>query len=101
PEQECDFLLDHIRNRHPEDWPKIRRGLEKAFRDYADYGFCLSIGDWHRDVNSVAVPMVHAQHGLLAFNCGGPSFQLSREQLEEDIGPRLVHMVSNIEANTR
>jgi DNA-binding IclR family transcriptional regulator len=101
PEQECDFLLDHIRSRNPEDWPKTRRGLEKAFRDYADYGFCLSIGDWHRDVNSVAVPMVHAQHGLLAFNCGGPSFQLSREQLEEDIGPRLVHMVSNIEANTR
>jgi DNA-binding IclR family transcriptional regulator len=45
--------------------------------------------------------MVHAQHGLLVFNCGGPSFQLSREKLEEDIGPRLVHMVSNIEASTR
>ncbi|BFN25366.1 MULTISPECIES: IclR family transcriptional regulator [Pseudomonadaceae] len=101
PENECDFLLDHIRTRHAEDWPKLRKGLEKAFRDYADYGYCLSIGEWHRDVNAVAVPMTHAQHGLLAFNCGGPSFQLSREKLEEDIGPRLVHMVSNIEASTR
>ncbi|MEL7559294.1 MULTISPECIES: IclR family transcriptional regulator [Stutzerimonas stutzeri subgroup] len=101
PENECDFLLDRIRTRHPEDWPKLRKGLEKAFRDYADYGYCLSIGEWHRDVNAVAVPMTHAQHGLLAFNCGGPSFQLSREKLEEDIGPRLVHMVSNIEASTR
>lgn len=101
PEEECDFLLDRIRERHTEDWQKIRRGLEKAFRDYADYGYCLSIGEWHRDVNAVAVPMVHAQHGLLSFNCGAPSFQLSREQLEEDIGPRLVHMVSNIEAHTR
>lgn len=101
PDNECDFLLDRIRTRHPEDWPKLRKGLEKAFRDYADYGYCLSIGEWHRDVNAVAVPMTHAQHGLLAFNCGGPSFQLSREKLEEDIGPRLVHMVSNIEASTR
>lgn len=101
PENECDFLLDHIRTRHVEDWPKIRKGLEKAFRDYADYGYCLSIGEWHRDVNAVAVPMEHAQHGLLTFNCGGPSFQLSRERVEEDIGPRLVHMVSNIEASTR
>lgn len=101
PENECDFLLDRIRTRHPEDWPKLRKGLEKAFRDYADYGYCLSIGEWHRDVNAVAVPMTHAQHGLLAFNCGGPSFQLSREKLEEDIGPRLVLMVSNIEASTR
>lgn len=101
PENERDFLLDHIRTRHAEDWQKIRRGLEKAFRDHADYGYCLSIGEWHRDVNAVAVPMLHAQHGLLTFNCGGPSFQLSHEQLEEDIGPRLVHMVSNIEASTR
>ncbi|MCB4796669.1 IclR family transcriptional regulator [Pseudomonas sp. NP21570] len=101
PENECDFLLDHIRTRHADDWPKLRKGLEKAFRDYADYGYCLSIGEWNRDVNAVAVPMTHAQHGLLAFNCGGPSFQLSREKLEEDIGPRLVHMVSNIEASTR
>ncbi|MBE7375594.1 IclR family transcriptional regulator [Pseudomonas lopnurensis] len=101
PESECDFLLDHIRTRHAEEWPKVRKSLEKAFRDYADYGYCLSIGEWHRDVNAVAVPMVHAQHGLLVFNCGGPSFQLSREKLEEDIGPRLVHMVSNIEASTR
>jgi DNA-binding IclR family transcriptional regulator len=101
PENECDFLLDHIRTRHVEDWPKLRKGLEKAFRDYADYGYCLSIGEWNRDVNAVAVPMTHTQHGLLAFNCGGPSFQLSREKLEEDIGPRLVHMVSNIEASTR
>ena len=101
PENECDFLLDHIRTRNAEDWPKIRKALEKAFRDYADYGYCLSIGEWHRDVNAVAVPMLHAQHGLLTFNCGGPSFQLSREKLEEDIGLRLVHMVSNIEASTR
>tara|TARA_Y100001949_G_scaffold84759_1_gene71589 strand:- start:2983 stop:3831 length:849 start_codon:yes stop_codon:yes gene_type:complete len=101
PENECDFLLDHIRTRHADDWPKLCKGLEKAFRDYADYGYCLSIGEWNRDVNAVAVPMTHAQHGLLAFNCGGPSFQLSREKLEEDIGPRLVHMVSNIEASTR
>jgi DNA-binding IclR family transcriptional regulator len=101
PESECDFLLDHIREKNPEEWPKIRKGLEKAFRDYADYGYCLSISEWSRDVNAVAVPMMHAQHGLLTFNCGGPSFHITREKLEEDIGPRLIHMVNNIEAAAR
>ncbi|ELN4703474.1 hypothetical protein RZ740_005009, partial [Escherichia coli] len=61
----------------------------------------LSIGEWHRDVNSVAVPLVHPQYGLLAFNCGGPSFQLTREKLEDDIGPRLINMVNNIGAAAR
>ncbi|MEX0573519.1 IclR family transcriptional regulator, partial [Acinetobacter baumannii] len=46
--------------------------------------------------NSVAVPLIHEQHGLLVFNCGGPSFIMNREKLEEDIAPRLLHMVNNI-----
>lgn len=101
PETEREFLLDHIRQRESEQWPAIRKGLDRAFRDYADYGFCLSVGEWHRDVNSVAVPLLHPQYGLLTFNCGGPSFQLPREQLVDDIGPRLINMVNNIGAAAR
>ncbi|HCF7344085.1 TPA: IclR family transcriptional regulator [Pseudomonas aeruginosa] len=101
PEVEREFILGHIRKRHPEDWPEVRKGLERAFRDYADYGFCLSLGEWQRDVNAVGVALHHESHGLLAFNCGGPSFHLKREKLEDDIGPRLLHMVHNIEAATR
>lgn len=98
PETEREFVLDHIRQRESDQWPAIRKGLDKAFRDFADYGFCLSVGEWHRDVNSVAVPLLHPQYGLLTFNCGGPSFQLPREQLVDDIGPRLINMVNNIGA---
>lgn len=101
PEDEREFILGHIRKRHPEDWPEVRKGLERAFRDYADYGFCLSLGEWQHDVNAVGVALHHESHGLLAFNCGGPSFHLKREKLEDDIGPRLLHMVHNIEAATR
>ncbi|YCC79715.1 IclR family transcriptional regulator [Pseudomonas aeruginosa] len=101
PEDEREFILGHIRKRHPEDWPEVRKGLERAFRDYADYGFCLSLGEWQRDVNAVGVALHHESHGLLAFNCGGPSFHLKREKLEDDIGPRLLHMVHNIEVATR
>ncbi|MBH9393137.1 IclR family transcriptional regulator [Pseudomonas aeruginosa] len=101
PEDEREFILGHLRKRHPEDWPEVRKGLERAFRDYADYGFCLSLGEWQRDVNAVGVALHHESHGLLAFNCGGPSFHLKREKLEDDIGPRLLHMVHNIEAATR
>ncbi|MCV0151190.1 IclR family transcriptional regulator [Pseudomonas aeruginosa] len=101
PEDEREFILGHIRKRHPEDWPEVRKGLERAFRDYADYGFCLSLGEWQRDVNAVGVALHHESHGLLAFNCGGPSFHFKREKLEDDIGPRLLHMVHNIEAATR
>lgn len=97
PSDERDFLLNAIREKNKEDWIKINRELDKAFKDYQDFGYCFSIGEWHKDVNSVAVPLLHEQHGLLVFNCGGPSFVLSRQKLEEDIAPRLLLMVNNIQ----
>lgn len=94
--KERDYLIDAIRQRNLEHWPTIKRNLERSLRDYQDYGYCLSIGDWARDVNSVAVPLIHPKHGILVFNCGAPSYLLNQEKLENEIGPRLIHMVSNI-----
>jgi hypothetical protein len=36
--------------------------------------------------------------GPYAFNCGAPAFRFTEERLLNDIGPRLVAMVRNIEA---
>lgn len=96
-ESERNFLMNALAKRHGDDWPQMKRNLERAFRDYQDYGYCLSIGEWQKDVNSVAVPLVHSKHGLLVFNCGAPSYLLSQEKLENEIGPRLIHMVHNIQ----
>lgn len=98
-EKERHYLFDAIKKRNEDHWPTIKRNLERAVRDYQDYGYCLSIGDWTKDVNSVAVPLIHPQHGILAFNCGGPSYLLDQEKLENEIGPRLIYMVSNIAIN--
>lgn len=96
PESERDFILNHLKTRNKQEWPAIQKGLEQAFKDYKEHGYCLSLGDWHREVNSVAVPMID-NNELIVFNCGGPSFHLSKEKIETDIGPRLVNMVSNIQ----
>lgn len=94
--KEREYLFDAIKKRNEDNWQTIKRNLERAVRDYQDYGYCLSIGDWAKDVNSVAVPLIHSKHGILVFNCGAPSYLLNQEKLENEIGPRLIHMVSNI-----
>ena len=96
PTDEQHFILDAIRRKYPKDWPEIKQGLEKAFQDYQNFGYCFSIGEWHKDVNSVATCLMHPQEGLLTFNCGGPSFILSREKLEAEIAPRLLLLKNNI-----
>ena len=99
PERERDFLLGHLRKRYPEDWPKINQGMDQALKDYRQKGFCCSLGDWQKQVNAVGVPLIEASVAdMLVFTCGGPAFQLRRAKLEEDIGPRLVNLVRQVEA---
>ncbi len=101
PQDEREKLMDNIRQRDPEDWPKHKAGIEQALRDYEERGFCLSIGGWRNDVNAVGVPMLPiAGSRLLTFNCNAPSFVLRQHMLEDDIGPRLVNLVRTIEAET-
>ena len=100
PEGQRDHLLDQIKARSEEEWPRIKTHLEQAFRDYQEKGFCLSVGDWQKDVNAVAVPFIPVNGSdVLAFNCGGPSFHIRRHMLEDDIGPRLVALVRNVHAS--
>ncbi|WP_298432286.1 IclR family transcriptional regulator [Geobacter sp.] len=99
PEGQRDHLLDQIKARNEEEWPRIKTHLEQAFRDYQEKGFCLSVGDWQKDVNAVAVPFIPVNGSdVLSFNCGGPAFHIRRHMLEDDIGPRLVALVRNVHA---
>ncbi len=99
PEAERNPILDEVRKRHPDDWPRIKLGLERAFREYATRGFTMSVGDWQSDVHAVGVALTNPATGtIVALNCGGAAFLLSRERLEGDLGPRLVAVARKIEA---
>ncbi|WP_339490855.1 IclR family transcriptional regulator [Pseudomonas sp. EL_65y_Pfl2_R95] len=100
PDHERDLLLDQLRLRAGEQWPVIREQLEKAFRQYQDQGFCLSCSEWQKDINAVGVPLHKPDgSGVIAFSAGGPAFVLRQHMLEDDLGPRLVHLVRSVEIN--
>ncbi|WP_372000516.1 IclR family transcriptional regulator [Tistrella mobilis] len=99
PEQERGFLMEHIQRRSGAEWPKIREGIMQALDEVNARGFCTSIGEWTTGVNAVGVPLRRPSGGLMAINCGGPSFIVHRERIEKDIGPRLVRIAQQIEAS--
>jgi DNA-binding IclR family transcriptional regulator len=90
------FLMDQIRLRNEHDWPLMKTGIEQALRDYQERGYCISIGEWDKDISGVGVPFTGPDGRLMAFNCGGPAFMLTREKLETDIGPKLVSLVNRV-----
>ncbi|SDC07756.1 IclR family transcriptional regulator [Ruegeria marina] len=64
---------------------------EQAVEEFQLHGYCTGYGDWRADVNGIAVPVVSLGgsrvHGL---NVGGPSFHVTREELEETYAPLLI-----------
>jgi DNA-binding IclR family transcriptional regulator len=77
----------------------MRDGIERAGETVAKYGFVISAGEWHDDIAAAGVALkLNDGTGPYAFNCGAPAFRFTEDRLRNDIGPRLVTMVRNIEA---
>lgn len=99
PEGERDYLMHHIAKREGGNWSRVRAGIERAIDEYKTKGFVTSAGDWQADVHAVGVPFIPPDDsGIVAFNCGGPSFLFDRKRLAGDLGPRLVNLVRNVES---
>lgn len=99
PEAERAEIMDAIRGRFSDRWPAVRAGIEHAVEEVARHGFTISAGEWQPDVYAVGAPLVAADgSGVFAFNCGAPAYGLTRERLEQDLGPRLVALVRTTEA---
>ena len=77
----------------------MQGGIDKALQDYRSLGVACSFGDWQRNVNAIARAF-QPGGGLppMVINCGGPSFNVSPEFLLGEVRPRLIEMVSRIEA---
>jgi DNA-binding IclR family transcriptional regulator len=92
-EQRAAMLEEHRKLARKEDWEKFRASFEKAVREYRKHGFCVSLGEWNKDVYSVAVPLVSRDHSkVLAITCSGSPLEMPRQRLFEDIGPRLIQL---------
>lgn len=101
PERERGYLLGHLERRYGSRWREVRRGIDQAIKDIDRRGFTISFAEWQADVFAVGVPMhLHDGSGLMAINCGGPSFLVNPKRLIEEIGPRLVDLARRVEART-
>jgi DNA-binding IclR family transcriptional regulator len=80
-----------------QNWPQVKEGIDRAVAEYYEKGYCLSLGDWRKEVHAIAVPLVPEDGAeVMVFSCSGASFQLRQQVLEEDIGPRLLNLVGNV-----
>jgi len=98
PKIERDHLLGEVAKKLGDEWPALEKSLEDSFREYEEFGFCLSLGEWDRNVNGAGVPLRLADGSIMALTCGAPSFQLSSEKLESSLAHQLVMLARDLES---
>jgi DNA-binding IclR family transcriptional regulator len=97
PEAQRAAVMEELAAEFGSEWPTIRRGIDQAIRDIHRHGFCLSMGDWRKDIHAVAVPLIEpVSEVVYAINLGGPAYQLRESDLMEEHGPSLRAMRDEI-----
>lgn len=91
-------LFEELRMLDPLSWPKVHEGLLKAIDDHLTLGCCCSFGDWQENVSAIAVGF-RPGGGLppMAVNCGAPTVISEPKFLLEEVRPRLVEMVRQLD----
>jgi DNA-binding IclR family transcriptional regulator len=67
-----------------------RRSIERALRDAATHGYCVSVREWHPDIGAIATVIQAPDGAVLALNCGGPVFRFDDQYLRRRVAPHLL-----------
>ena len=95
-ESERAQLLSEIKVAYPQDWPRLKRGIDAACEEYSKFGYCSTIGDWEPNINGVGVPLRLPDGQVLAFTCGGPSSRIQPGMIP-DLGARLRQLAEGVQ----
>jgi len=87
-----------LASKYGDDWAAIEASLHSSFEEFVQHGFCLSLGDWDRNVMAAGVPLHLADGSIMALTCGAPSFQLSEETLKNSLAHQLEMLARDIES---
>ena len=99
-DEERGRVLDAIRRQYGDDWPLIKRSIETSIQDVEERGFCVSTGEWRKDINAVGAPIAAPGGGAIyALSFGGPAYLVSQDQLDREFGPALAEAARTIAAS--
>lgn len=89
-EEELDAIFALASVERPEQESELHRIASDARAEWRADGFCRGFGDWRADVNGIAVPVrIPGRGTVYGLNVGGPSFHVSKRELEREYAPRL------------
>ena len=97
-ETERRKVLDMVRDADPAVWPRVQDGIDRALAEHHDLGCCLSLGEWQKEVNAIAIAFrPPGRRSVMAISCGGPGSHLTRDYLVGEVRPKLLALASRLQ----
>jgi len=98
PEQREKLLVSY-RIHRPSEWDRYASELPAVLADYERRGFTCSFGEVRPEAYACAVPLrLRWDNEIIAVNCGVAAHLVGREEMIDNIGPKLVWTARSIEA---
>ena len=83
-------LIAMLTQKNAGERPRLEAGIAQALRDATSHGYCMSLGEFRTEINSIAVPLTLPGGEHVAVNCGGPAFAFPESRLRDEVAPRLL-----------
>jgi DNA-binding IclR family transcriptional regulator len=99
PATERDRMIESLRLTRGSDWAALEPGLQRALADTDKLGYSISAGEFHREINSVSVPLVGPRGEVMSLNCGTAAFVYTEDHLRQVIAPQLLRMAHALAAD--
>jgi DNA-binding IclR family transcriptional regulator len=99
PKEERQALIESLRLSRGSDWAALEPGLKRALADADALGYSISAGEFHREINSVSVPLVGPSGEVMALNCGTAAFVYTEDHLRQVVAPQLLKMAGELAAD--
>lgn len=88
--EEREAIYKQLQKENSENWPRLHRDIGRAIESVRSKGFCTAIRAWSSDINAAATAVSTPDGKVFSLGIGGPSYLVSSEFLEEEVGPKLV-----------
>lgn len=99
PAAQRQSLIDTLRLARGMDGEAAEAGLKRALAEADRVGYCISAGEFHREINSISVPLVGPGGEVMALNCGTAAFVFTEERLRAEVAPQLMAMAQALAAD--
>lgn len=96
-DKELEETFGQLRQYCGDDFEAFQdKTLAAIARCHSD-GFCTSYGDWRPNIFGVAAPLGETSDELkVSLVCGIPSYRARKDDIEQDLGPRMVAAAESI-----